>query len=334
MLTIGKVAAQAHVSIDTVRYYEKEGLLAPVGRSGNGYRFYDDQAVRRLHFIKHAQHCGLSLWDIRELLALTSRTDSHCQDIRRYAFEKKLQLEQKIRSLQGKRSVKDASLLHLRHTRLRSTCRERRVCSAADRRLYPADSSPMPSTDFEAHLVALARESSWFWPALVAVRSLNLPSWCIGAGAVRNLVWDSLHGLETSSALRDVDVAYFDGADLSAERDATFQSHLSRMHPQLPWEVTNQAAVHTWFEAAFGYAVPPLKSLEAAVASWPEYATAVGLTLLPDDTIKVLAPYELDDLFAMVVRRNPERVSVATYRQWVQEKQYRNRWPRVTIVHC
>ncbi|HDR9881384.1 TPA: nucleotidyltransferase family protein [Burkholderia cenocepacia] len=173
----------------------------------------------------------------------------------------------------------------------------------------------MPSADFEAHLVSLARECSWFWPALVAVRSLNLPSWCIGAGAVRSLVWGSLHGLESSSALSDVDVAYFDGADLSAERDATFQSHPSRMHPQLPWEVTNQAVVHTWFEAAFGYAVPPLKSLEAAVAPWPEYATAVGLTLLPDDTIRVLAPYGLDDLFAMVVRRSPERVSVATYRQ-------------------
>ena len=105
MLTIGKVAAQAHVSIDTVRYYEKEGLLAPVGRSGNGYRF-TNQAVRRLHFIKHAQHCGLSLWDIRELLALTSRTDSHCQDIRRYAFEKKLQLNS---GRQGRLSPPSAS---------------------------------------------------------------------------------------------------------------------------------------------------------------------------------------------------------------------------------
>lgn len=110
MLTIGKVAAQAHVSIDTVRYYEKEGLLAPVGRGGNGYRFYDDQAVRRLHFIKHAQHCGLSLFDIRELLALTSRADSHCQDFRRYAFEKKLQLEQKIRSLQIMAHALDAMI--------------------------------------------------------------------------------------------------------------------------------------------------------------------------------------------------------------------------------
>lgn len=80
--------------------------------------------------------------------------------------------------------------------------------------------------------------------------------------------------------------------------------------------------------------MPPLKSLEAAVASWPEYATAVGLTLLPDDTIRVIAPYGLNDLFAMVVRRNPEQVSVAPYRQRLEETQYRNRWPRVTIVPC
>ncbi|WP_230939474.1 nucleotidyltransferase family protein [Burkholderia diffusa] len=80
--------------------------------------------------------------------------------------------------------------------------------------------------------------------------------------------------------------------------------------------------------------MPPFRSLEAAVASWPEYATAVGLTLLPDDSIKVTAPYGLDDLFAMVVRRNPVRVSVATYRERVAQKQYRNRWPRAVIVPC
>ncbi|WP_413192528.1 nucleotidyltransferase family protein [Pararobbsia alpina] len=186
--------------------------------------------------------------------------------------------------------------------------------------------------DFETRLVTLARESSWLWPALVAVRSLNLHSWCIGAGAVRNLVWDSLHGFAAPSALPDVDVAYFDTTDLSADRDASFESELTSLRPEFPWEVTNQAAVHTWFESAFGHGVPPLISLEAAVASWPEYATAVGLTLLHDDTIKVIAPYGLDDLFAMVVRRNPARVSVATYRDRVTQKQYRNRWPHVTII--
>ena len=57
-------------------------------------------------------------------------------------------------------------------------------------------------------------------PALTAVRELNLESRCIGAGAVRNLVWDSLHGYAQPSALSDVDVAYFDASNLSVERNA------------------------------------------------------------------------------------------------------------------
>ena len=74
--------------------------------------------------------------------------------------------------------------------------------------------------------------------------------------------------------------------------------------------------------------------LEAAVASWPEYATSVGLTLRADDSMDVIAPHGLDDLFSLVVRRNPARVSVATYRQRVAEKRYAQRWPKVRVVPC
>ena len=190
----------------------------------------------------------------------------------------------------------------------------------------------MATSNLQTRLVTIARESKWFWPALVAVRSQNLPSWCIGADAVRNLVWDSLHDFPTPSALSDIDVARFDASDLSAESDAEIRRRLSNVHPFAPWEVTNQAAVHTWFEAAFGHPVSPLTSLEEAVASWPEFATSVGLTLRDDDSIDVIAPYGLDDLFAMVVRRNPVRVSVDTYRNRIEQKQYQKRWPYVRIV--
>ena len=73
--------------------------------------------------------------------------------------------------------------------------------------------------------------------------------------------------------------------------------------------------MHLWFEQHFGHAVAPLRSLDEAVASWPEFATAVGLWLDDDDRLHVIAPHGLDDLFAMVVRRNPVRVSVETYRR-------------------
>lgn len=183
-------------------------------------------------------------------------------------------------------------------------------------------------------LRTIATASPWFMRALRAARTCLPPAlpWCIGAGAVRNLVWDALHGHAQPSALADIDLAFFDPRDLSPARDAALQAELARHAPELPWELTNQAGVHLWFEACFGHAVEPLDSLETAVASWPEYATAVGLRLEADDSLTVIAPLGLDDLFGMVVRRNPRRVSPATYRQRVAQKNYPGRWPRVRIV--
>jgi uncharacterized protein len=184
----------------------------------------------------------------------------------------------------------------------------------------------------QQRLIELAHRSLWCIPALTAARSIGLKTWCIGAGAIRNLVWDALHGYETPTPLTDIDVAYFDLANLSPARDAEIQNHLAAQCPDLVWDVTNQAAVHLWFEEAFGHAVAPLTSLDEAIASWPEYATAVGLTLRDDDTIAVLAPYGLDDLFSMIVRRNPVRVSIDTYRQRVEQKRYLQRWPQATVI--
>ncbi len=100
MLTIGKLALSADVTTDTVRYYEKEGLLAPVRKTDAGYRLYDDTAIRRLRFIKQAQQCGFSLAEIRELLALKSSDAACCKDVKSVAIEKKLHLEHKIKALQ------------------------------------------------------------------------------------------------------------------------------------------------------------------------------------------------------------------------------------------
>ena len=184
----------------------------------------------------------------------------------------------------------------------------------------------------EGRLCEIARSSAWFAPALRTVRDLGLTSWCLGAGAVRNLVWDSLHGYSEPSHLPDLDVAYFDESDLTPERDVALQRRLHEALPGTQWEVTNQAAVHHWFERHFGYSVEPLRSLQEAVASWPEYATSVGLTLNPDDSINVIAPHGLDDLFNCIVRRNPMRVSIETYRRRLEQKKYVLRWPRVTVV--
>ncbi|WP_461168452.1 nucleotidyltransferase family protein, partial [Uliginosibacterium sediminicola] len=166
---------------------------------------------------------------------------------------------------------------------------------------------------------------------LRAARTLELAQWCIGAGVIRNLVWDSLHGKTQPSHLADVDLAYFDASDLSSERDARLQAQLTALRPDIPWEVTNQAGVHRWFEQYFGHPVEPLRSLTESVASWPEYATAVAVWLDHDEHLHVIAPHGLDDLLQMRIRRNPTRVSLETYRQRVAEKNYPARWPNVSV---
>jgi MerR family Zn(II)-responsive transcriptional regulator of zntA len=84
------------VSADTLRYYEREQLVQPCDKTTGGYRLYDEQASRRVEFIRHAQECGFTLSEIRDLLRLRGSGAACCEDVRRVAVERKLQLEAKI----------------------------------------------------------------------------------------------------------------------------------------------------------------------------------------------------------------------------------------------
>jgi hypothetical protein len=82
----------------------------------------------------------------------------------------------------------------------------------------------------------------------------------------------------------------------------------------------------------FGGQVAPLTSAADGVATWPETATAVAVRLLADDHIQVVAPCGLEDLFGLVCRRNPRRVTVEHYRKRVHDKRIADRWPGVEVV--
>jgi hypothetical protein len=179
-------------------------------------------------------------------------------------------------------------------------------------------------------LAVIVHASDALMEALRTVRSLGLPPWCIGAGAVRSLVWDVLHSFDQRSPVEDIDVVYFD-AKAAPAQDAELEGRLHAAMPHLRWEVTNQAGVHRWFAAALGQVVPPLASLEEGVATWPEFATCVGVYLNEDGSVGVVAPHGLDDLFALRVRHNPLRATVATYLQRVESKRFGDRWPRLSI---
>jgi Hg(II)-responsive transcriptional regulator len=99
LLNIGQVAKQTGVTVETVRFYEKQGLIAAPERSEAGYRKYPPDTVKRLKFIQHAKEVGFTLKDISELLAMRREPGTTCTDIKLRATQKIEEVDQKIQDL-------------------------------------------------------------------------------------------------------------------------------------------------------------------------------------------------------------------------------------------
>ncbi|MFQ5749375.1 MAG: MerR family DNA-binding protein [Planctomycetota bacterium] len=108
-LTRSEAARRAQVHGETLRYYEKRGLLPRPSRSASNYRLYSEDAVRRIRFVKRAQELGFSLEEIKDLLSLRARPGPSCERVRKKATAKIREVEEKIQALQ---TIRDA-LSHL-----------------------------------------------------------------------------------------------------------------------------------------------------------------------------------------------------------------------------
>lgn len=99
-MKIGEVAKRSGTGIETIRFYEREGLLLEPERRPSGYRQYDESTVERLEYIRRAKELGFTLAEIKELLELSFVNQSCCDHIRQRADAKIADIEGKIRSLQ------------------------------------------------------------------------------------------------------------------------------------------------------------------------------------------------------------------------------------------
>jgi MerR family copper efflux transcriptional regulator len=99
-LSIGEVARRAGVGVETVRFYEREGLLEEPPRRASGYRQYSEQVVARLHFIKRAKKLGFSLKEITELLLLRVDAQTSCEEVKQRTAAKIAEVERKLVELQ------------------------------------------------------------------------------------------------------------------------------------------------------------------------------------------------------------------------------------------
>jgi MerR family copper efflux transcriptional regulator len=98
-MTVGTLAKQAGVKIDTIRYYERRGLLPKPPRTNSGYRTFTHASVERLSFIKQAQALGFTLTEVKQLLALRLTPGMACTDVRKRAQARMADIEEKINSL-------------------------------------------------------------------------------------------------------------------------------------------------------------------------------------------------------------------------------------------
>lgn len=194
----------------------------------------------------------------------------------------------------------------------------------------------LPLEDKDAWLVAVAAATDneltalllrWLEHDLLRIRlltaaeRLNLPNWCVGAGFVRNLVWDRLHGF--NSTLNDIDLIYFDTANCTKDFELECERQLT-VAINANWSVKNQARMHV----KHGHA--PYKSVAHAMSYWPERETAIAVTLVNGE-LSLIDNGALRSLMALNLSMNPNADS-AVFQQRVQTKDWLVYYQRLSLV--
>ena len=183
----------------------------------------------------------------------------------------------------------------------------------------------MSQLDHRERLERLLRSDPWSMDILKVAQSMRLPDWAIGAGFIRNFVWDQLTGRDRTR-LQDIDLLYFDPDDLSKDHENRLKQKLLTKRPELPWSVKNQARMHLRNKTRI------YRNTEDAMRFWLETPTAVAVRLEPEGRIHLLAPYGLTDLFEMIIRPTPAgREKADAFESRLAQKQWLHIWPDLKI---
>jgi hypothetical protein len=161
--------------------------------------------------------------------------------------------------------------------------------------------------------------------------AIALPDCWLVAGAVAQTVWNHSFGLEPAHGISDIDIVYFDPDDLSQASEERHAARLREALSDLPaWiDVKNEARVHLWYEAKFGYPIRPYASIVDAIATFPTTATAIGIR--PNsDKLSLHAPYGFTDLLGSIVRPNKKQITRQIYE--TKLARWRALWPKLVVI--
>lgn len=173
----------------------------------------------------------------------------------------------------------------------------------------------------------MVQEDVWMMQVLTEAQALHLPDWLIGAGFLRNKVWDHLHGMRRSVAdTHDIDLVYFD-AENADEAGDVLRSKNMKGKLGLDWEIVNQAYTHVWHDR-----MVPYRNTSEALAEWVETATCVGVTLV-DGELRIVAPHGIEDLVNLVVRPTPcHQKNLDLFHKRITSKKWLEKWPKLKVI--
>lgn len=184
----------------------------------------------------------------------------------------------------------------------------------------------VPTLRTEADIRAFILSDPWRKSVLDAAASLRLPDWAVGAGFVRNPVWDALMGRDMPTPVADVDVLYFDPSGITRESERAREAQLHRLMPEVPWSVKNQARMHRRNSDR------PYRDTLDGIRHWLETPTAVAIRLTEGGEAELLAPFGIGDLLGMVIRPTPSgQRRRDAYVERIRAKRLAERWPGVGI---
>lgn len=177
----------------------------------------------------------------------------------------------------------------------------------------------------EQDILQLIEKDAWMMRVLRIAEELDFPDWVIGAGFVRNAVWDYLHGYaQTPVHTNDIDLVYFNPSGNDQHADEQLSQQIQQ-ETGIRWEIVNQAYAHKW------NTVPPYRSATDALSQWPETATCVGVRL-KNSALTLVAPHGISDLVQMIVRPSPSCPDAqAKVKERMQKKGWKKRWPKLRV---
>jgi uncharacterized protein len=184
----------------------------------------------------------------------------------------------------------------------------------------------------EARLEAIVRDGPGLMRVLSTARELDLPDWLVFSGAVYQRVLNHLTGRDLDYGIKDYDLGYFHPDTAYDAEDAVIRRVAAAFPPPLSElvEVRNQARVHLWFEGKFGEAYTPLACTSECLERFVSPLFAVGVRLEADDRLTVIAPFGLEDLFALRLAPNPRRPTNGFARAAASAAA---RWPELVVTN-